>query len=134
MEYRALPNGKVTLVPPMSEERIREVEKQLGHTLPKFYRTLLSRFGHGRIAGPERIADPLEILAAYEFHFENPADLFTKYFPFGSDESDQTIWLIDMDTQLIATIWHETHPDDYPEEDWLSAGAWLKAELNIEPL
>ena len=61
----------------------------------------------------------------YEPFFDDPAQIFAPYFPFGCNDYDQELWVIDADKERAATIYHETVPDDWPAEDWLSYDDWL---------
>lgn len=60
-----------------------------------------------------------------EQFFDDPKMLYAPYFPFGGDNSNQELWVIDADQEMAASIWHETVPDDWEEEEWLSYDAWI---------
>ena len=112
------------------------VESELQLKLPGLYRKLLVEIGHGN-AGDIEIYHPKEIQQLYEFHFEVPSDLSRVYFPFGCNNRTQELWLIDISKETAATIWHETHPDDYPDERWLSYEFWVlehQKQLPEEPV
>lgn len=113
---------------PLSNAEIDELETALDHRLPGLYRKLLVEVGFGT-RGDLRIYHPSEIAQIYQYHFEDSADLFARWFPFGCDERRQEIWLIDPVTETAASIWHETHPDDYEDEDWLSYEDWIVRNL-----
>jgi hypothetical protein len=82
--------------------------------------------GHGDHDAGSTIYHPLEIAEPYEFHFENDCDLFGRHFPIGCHQREQTIWLVDVGTGRVASIYHETHPDDYADEEWLDAQEWKR--------
>ncbi|SHH10593.1 SMI1/KNR4 family protein [Massilia sp. CF038] len=108
----------------LTNPEIDAIESDLGFQLPGLYRKLLIEIGHGECDGFE-IYHPREISGLYEHHFDNPADLFRSYFPFGCNNRMQEICLIDPSREVAASIWHETHPDDYPDERWLPYEQWM---------
>ena len=55
--------------------------------------------------------------------------LYSKYFPIGCNNKTQELWIIDVPRDKIASIWHETHEDDWPEETWLEYEEWIKINL-----
>jgi hypothetical protein len=61
--------------------------------------------------------------------FDDPAQLFSSYFPFGCNNATQEMWIIDGARELAASIWHETVPESWPEEQWLSYAEWVKENL-----
>lgn len=72
-----------------------------------------------------QIYHPTEIVDLYEPFFDDPSQLFAPYFPFGCDNTEQSIWVIDADRELAAEIPHDTVPDDWPDETWLEYGDWV---------
>ena len=104
---------------------ILEIEKELGQQLPKLYIDILTRYGFGISDEKTEIYHPREVRELYESFFDDPRQLFHPYFPFGCNNRTQVIWIIDNSTGKTAVIWHETVPDDWPEEDWLSPEDWL---------
>ncbi len=34
-------------------------------------------------------------------------------------------WVVDSNRELAASIWHETLPDDWPDESWLDYADWV---------
>ena len=104
------------------------MEQELGHKLPGLYRKLLVEEGFGSF-GTREIYDPKRITEIYGCHFEDPKDLFNRYFPFGCDNETQELWIISVADERAATIWHETHPDDYLDEDWLPYEGWITKHL-----
>ena len=111
---------------------IDEIESELGFELPGLYRKLLAEIGHGEY-GDIEIYHPRAIHKLYEFHFEVPSDLFRVYFPFGCNNRTQEIWLIDPTKEVASTIWHETHPESYPDEIWLPYEQWILEHDNELP-
>lgn len=112
----------------LSNSELDTVSTALGHELPGLYRKLLVEEGFGRV-GSIQIYHPREIEQFYEYHFEDPAELFHRWFPFGCDNLSQEIWIIDPIGEKAASIWHETHPDDYDEEEWLPYESWINRYL-----
>ena len=108
----------------ISNAELDSIVKSLGHDLPGLYRNVLIEEGFGEF-DDFRIYHPSEIVGLYEHHFEDSADLFSRWFPFGCNERLQEIWVIDPKSETAASIWHETHPDDYEEEEWLPYEVWI---------
>jgi len=113
----------------LSISEIDSLERELGAKLPALYRKLLVEFGHGRFASTAEIYHPSVIRGLYKSFFDDPAQLFDVYFPFGCHNERQELWVIDVSTQRAASIWHETLPDDWLEEDWLEFDDWMKRNL-----
>ncbi len=103
------------LINRLSHSQIDACEKHLGYPLPQLYRRLLMGIGPGR-HGDAELYHPEDIAALYAHHFEAPDQLFEVYFPFGCNHLTQDIWLIRTLDMTVASIGHETHPDDYPDE------------------
>lgn len=61
---------------------IEAAEDVVGVRLPDFYRQLLAEVGHGR-DGVREIYHPATVRELYEPFFTDPADLLSRYFPFG---------------------------------------------------
>jgi hypothetical protein len=59
--------------------------------------------------------------------------LFHPYFPFGCNNGKQELWVIDAAAERAASIWHETHPADWPEEEWLDYHEWIIRFLDDAP-
>ena len=110
---------------------IAALEASLGHPLPDVYRDLLTSVGFGRLDDGRTVYHPNEIADLYAHHFEGDDDLFNLYFPIGCDESEQTIWLVDVSLGKVATIYHDTHPDDYSDENWLPPQQWRALDRSI---
>ena len=108
----------------LSNTEIDELEKEMGLYFPLLYRKLLSETGYGEFEDIE-IYHPMLIRERYAGHFDHDADLFGTYFPFGCNNRKQEIWLIRQQDSLVASIWHETHSDDYDGDEWLDGGQWL---------
>ena len=116
------------MLTPLTNAEIDRLEEALGQQIPGLYRKLLVEEGFGS-SGDLRIHHPSEIAQIYKYHFDDPADLYTRWFPFGCNERLQEIWLIDPQTETAASIWHETNPDDYEEEQWVSFDDWIIRNL-----
>lgn len=108
---------------------IDAVQAALGRDIPALYRRLLTERGHGR-EGDIEIYHPLRIRALYEPFFDDPSQLFSAYFPFGCNNRTQEIWIIDLRSGKAASIWHETVPEDWPEEEWHTCEVWIRGVLN----
>jgi len=115
---------------PLPNTEIHRIELALGIAIPVLYRDLLVKFGHGQHQDVE-IYHPLEIADLYRHHFERDEDLFGEYMPFGCNNRTQEIWLTRPKENLAAAIWHETHPDDYAEEAWLTYPDWLGRHAHL---
>lgn len=70
-----------------------------------------------------------QVWELYELFFDDPAQMFTLYSPFGCNNVKQEVWVIDGPRELAASIWHETVPDDWPEERWLQYDEWVTENL-----
>ena len=116
-------------MPTMTPAEIDAAEAALGMRLPEFYKQLLIDVGHGR-HGDREIYHPSAVRELYEPFFEDATHLFAPYFPFGCDNMLQELWIIDADAGLAASIWHETVPDDWPEEEWLPVDEWRRQYLS----
>lgn len=116
-----------------SNPELDTIENEMAYVLPGLYRKLLVEIGSGEHDDIE-IYDPLQIKALYQFHFEDSEELFNKYFPFGCNNRTQEIWLIRMGDESVASIWHETHPDDYPDEHWVAYEEWLIENDSLLPI
>ena len=117
-------------MPLLSNSEIDVIEQSLGVTLPGLYRKLLVESGFGAVSDHTQIYHPNEVRALYEPFFDQAGQLFAPYFPFGCDNDEQTLWIIDAEQERAATIWHETVPDDWPEEDWLAYEDWIRQNLS----
>jgi len=112
----------------MTLAEIEAAEAAIGVRLPTFYRQLLVEAGHGR-NGDYEIYHPAAVRELYEPFFDDPSQLFAPYFPFGCDNRLQELWIIDAAAARAASIWHETVPDDWPEETWLPFEEWQRRYL-----
>ncbi len=110
---------------------IEEIERTLGHKLPGLYHRLLFELGPGPVSSDSAIYHPLEVCELYGSFFDD-SRLFNPYFPFGYQSQTQEMWVIDASAEKAASIWHETVPDDWPEEEWLPYEIWI--ERYLEPL
>jgi hypothetical protein len=115
-------------MPALSKSEIDLIEREIGATLPGLYRRLLSEFGPGEF-GDLKIYHPIEIRRLYEPFFDDHRQLFNPYFPFGCHNGHQELWIIDASSERAATVWHETVPDDWGQEDWLSYDNWIQRYL-----
>ena len=102
---------------------IDEIEDALGREIPRFYRKLLVEVGFGE-SGDVELYHPKEVDELYEFKFDDDELLYKKYFPFGCNNRTQEIWIIDIEQDKVASIYHETHEDDWPQEDWKEYELW----------
>jgi hypothetical protein len=116
----------------LTNPQIDELEESLDIVLPGLYRKLLVEIGVGELPSGRQIYDPTEIAPLYEPFFDDPGDLFDPYFPFGCHNRLQEVWIIDSSRELAASISHETVPDDWPEEEWLSYEEWIFKHLDPE--
>jgi hypothetical protein len=130
--------GKRSIVQPLTNSEVTRAEGRLGIALPGLYRKLLVEIGHG-IYGQKKecpsnttkeIYHPESVRKLYEAFFEDQSALFSPYFPFGCDNEKQELWIIDATREKAASIWHETHPDDWSEERWMSYEDWVAAYLH----
>lgn len=115
-----------------SNPELDTIENELAHVLPGLYRKLLVEIGFGE-HGDIEIYNPLQIRELYQFHFDDTEELFNKYFPFGCNNRSQEIWLIRVEDETVASIWHETHPDDYPDQHWVAYEEWLAENDSLLP-
>jgi hypothetical protein len=117
----------------LTNEAITEIEHSLGLSLPGLYRKLLLELGFGKFGQrPEsklnttkELYHPAALRDLYSSFFDDPAVLFSPYFPFGCNNERQELWIIDSVRELAASIAHDTHPDDWPDEEWLSYEDWV---------
>ena len=114
----------------LSERELDDIEQQLGVVFPFVYRKALAQRGPGKSSDNTEIYHPAEIRELYEPFFDDPAELFTKYFPIGCDNSTQELWVVDVERNLVAAISHETVTDDWPEEEWQSYEQWTSSRSN----
>jgi hypothetical protein len=115
----------------LSNGEIDAIERDLGITLPGLYRRLLFEIGPGEF-GEVAIYHPSEVRELYEPFFDDPRQLFNPYFPFGCHNRKQELWVIDGAAEAAASIWHETVPDDWSEEQWLTYEKWIERYLEPE--
>ena len=113
----------------LSESEIDDLERTLGLRVPGLYRKLLIELGWGAMANRCEVYHPSHVWQLYEPFFDDPTQLFTLYFPFGCNNVKQEVWVIDSPRELAASIWHETVPDDWPEERWLQYDEWVTENL-----
>ena len=116
----------------LSNAEINAIERTLNIKLPGLYRKLLVEVGCGLVGVDAEIYHPLNVRDLYEAFFDDPGQLFSPYFPFGCQKRQQVMWIIDAARELAATIWHETVPDDWPEEPWLEYDEWIRVFLEPE--
>jgi hypothetical protein len=116
----------------LTNAQVDGIEQTHGFVFPGLYRKLLVEVGYGHIGSSAEIYDPRRTRNAHELFFHDPSQLFARYFPFGIDHGSQEIWVIDAWAERAASIWHETVPDDWPDENWLPYEVWVTRYL--EPL
>ncbi len=117
----------------LTNEAVTEIEQTLGVTLPGLHRKLLVEIGFGKYGQmadcrwntTKELYHPAAIRDLYASFFEDPEVLFSPYFPFGCNNQRQDLWIIDSARELAASIAHDTHPDDWPDEEWLSYEDWV---------
>jgi hypothetical protein len=119
-------------MPSLTNPEIEEIERALGHKLPGLYHRLLLELGPGPVGHAAEIYHPLAVRELYEPFFDDPSQLFNPYFPFGCQNTKQELWVIDASAENAASIWHETVPDDWPEEEWLPNETWIERHLEPE--
>lgn len=113
-------------MPTMSHEEVDLIERSFGVPLPNLWRRLLIQVGPGAIGSTAELYHPLRARELFEPFFDDPAQLFHPYFPFGCHNHKQEIWVIDAMAERAASIWHETVPDDWPDERWLDYDEWVR--------
>jgi hypothetical protein len=113
-------------MPPLSGPEIETIERALGLKLPGLYRRLLSEIGPGPFGNGAEIYHPLAVQELYEPFFDDTSLLLNPYFPFGCQNVKQELWVIDARVEKAASIWHETLPDDWPDEEWVTYETWLQ--------
>jgi hypothetical protein len=116
-------------VPQLTNPEIEDIERTLGHKLPRLYHTLLFHLGFGQVGPNAEIYHPLAIRDLYAPFIDDPGELFNPYFPFGCQHIKQELWVIDAEAEKAASIWHETVPGDWPDEEWLPYEDWIPKYL-----
>jgi hypothetical protein len=104
------------------------------------YRKLLVEVGFGSYGQrsdsksntTKELYHPAAVRGLYEHFFDDPAILFHPYFPFGCNNGEQELWVIDATAERAASIWHETVPDDWSEEKWLDYDEWVAKFIDDE--
>lgn len=122
----------------LTNEEITAIEARLGVRLPGLYHKLLVEEGHGSYGQrsdckwntAKEIYHPEAVRTLYAGFFDCEALLFAPYFPFGCDHEKQVLWVIDSAKEKAASIWHETHPDDWSEERWVSYADWVTSTFD----
>ncbi|WP_395750925.1 hypothetical protein [Prosthecobacter sp.] len=117
----------------ISNPEIDLIQSRMRVTIPGLYRKLLVELGYGRIDEDHEIYHPEQIREAWESFFDEPSDLFTIYFPFGFSPRLQEMWIIRPQDERVASIWHETVPDDWDEEKWLTYEDWIAKYFDEKP-
>ncbi len=123
---------------PLTNAEIDAIESCLGVQLPGLYRKVLVEIGHGTYGQradakwntSKEFYHPDSVAELYQDFFDDPSMLFTRYFPFGCDNDKQEVWIVDANKEKAASIWHETHPDDWEEEQWMEYADWITTNLN----
>ena len=119
-------------MPPLSNAKIETIEQALGRKLHGLYHRLLFAIGPGAFGKAAEIYHPLAVREVYEPFFDDPAQWFNPHFPFVCQNAQQELWILDASAEKAASIWHETVPDDWPEEEWLEYDKWIKRYLEPE--
>jgi hypothetical protein len=100
-------------------EELTAFESQNDVALPQPLRHFL--LSHG--AGAHRnamIYEPEKVQPLYAEFFDDPSELFRTYLPFGEHTAEQVMLVYRITDGKYASIWHETVPEDWPEEEWSS--------------
>jgi hypothetical protein len=108
----------------LSNSELDTIEQEIGYPIPGLYRKLLIAEGYGTF-GSREIYDPRIIPERSGCHFEEPTDLFGRYFPFGCNNATQELWIIWIEEKKAATIYHETNSNDYGDEGWQAYDDWI---------
>lgn len=116
----------------MEQGEIDCISEDMGIVFPALYEKALREIGDGYFFSepdsdgkqPLEIYHPKSIQNLYEHHFDDPEDLFNRYLPFGCDNHRQDIWIIDITTSKVATIYHEILPNEWEQEDWVDFDTW----------
>jgi SMI1-KNR4 cell-wall len=125
----------------LRNENIAEIERSLGTRLPGLYRKLLVEIGFGRYGQKDdckwnttrELYHPSAVRDLYTDFFDDPHVLFSPYFPFGCNNETQDLWIIDAAAEKAASIPHDTHPDDWPEMEWLTYETWIERFFDDRP-
>ena len=112
-------------MPALSFAEVDLAEHSLGVELPGLYRRLLTEIGPG--ASTRRPASTLAGSRALRPVLRRPVAIVPSLLPFGCHHGKQEMWIIDAAAERAASIWHETVPDDWPEEEWLEYDEWVVA-------
>ncbi len=116
----------------LTDRGLAKIERSLGVALPALYRDLLREVGYGAVGPDAEIYDPRSVADLYLDFFDDPRQLFEKYFPFGCQSREQELWIIDPARERAAAIWHEYVPDDWADERWLPYARWVARHLTPE--
>jgi hypothetical protein len=114
----------------LTNPAIDDIEDALSDTLPGLYRNLLVEEGYGAFGSDAEIYHPLHISDMYGSFFEDPMQLFNSYVPFGYNSRTQELWVINPKIEVAASIWHETVPEDWVDEEWLPYDEWVMRYLD----
>ena len=124
---------------PLESDEIDQIEGELGVRLPPVYRELLEQMGYGEFepdpgavfASTREIYHPSNIRGLYESFFDDPGDLFRRYFPLGCNNQTQEVWIVHVSTGRVASISHETVPDDWEREEWMRPEDWVRENIDF---
>ena len=121
----------------LTNSEISEIEIRIGIELPGLYRKLLVEVGYGEFRETDtsfntkkEIYHPEKVRELYEPFFDDPNELFDPYFPFGCNNETQDLWIIEGKKEKAAAIPHETVPEDWVDEEWLSYEDWIRTTLD----
>lgn len=114
----------------LTDLELDKIEFDIGYKLPKLFRKLLLEIGFGQ-KNNIQIYHPSEIYGLYNSFFEDPSQLFRDYFPFGCNNQTQSLLIIDPRVEKVSIIGHETVPEDWDEELWVSYDKWCNDNLPI---
>jgi hypothetical protein len=70
-----------------------------------------------------------QIYGIYADFFDDPTEIFSRWLPFGCNNNTQELWVLDLSTSSpkFAKIWHETVPDAWDDENWVSWSSFADA-------
>jgi hypothetical protein len=106
-------------MPVYTSAMIAAFESCNGMVVPDRLAAFLQSRGSG-VYGAVEIHDLGVIFDRYAEFFDDPAQIFSRYLPFGCNNDTQGLWVLDLSRERakFAKIWHETVPDDWTDETW----------------
>ena len=101
----------------LSNRQLDDFEMAKKTKIPEALRVFLTTEGPGTYDNLE-IYDPDQVEEQYGPFFDDPADLFSVYLPFGDLKLQQELLIFRVTDNMWARIWHEYIPEMWPEQDW----------------